>query len=246
MILELSGFELRRMFHSPATWLILAISQLVMALTFYNLLSAYLSQPALFEGRGLTEVVVSGYYQAIALLIVLLTPLLTMRLFSEEFRYGTIRLLLSSPVSLTRLVLGKYLAIVLFMGCLLLLASLVPASLAVGTELDYGHFAAGVTGIMLLICSLTAIGLFVSTLFRYPGVAAVTTFAVLFLFWTVHTAANGQGTYELFNYLSMSRHFNRFNQGVFSTEDFSYFIIITVLFISLGIWRLDRLRTQHW
>jgi ABC-2 type transport system permease protein len=124
----------------------------------------------------------------------------------------------------------------------------VPASLAVGTGLDYIHFAACLTGLVLLMAALTAIGLFVSTLFRYPVLAATVTFAVLVFLWTAHVAINTDiGVANLLlNYLSMYPHFVSFTQGVFSTTDFFYFVIVSITFVSLSIWRLDVIQNQHW
>jgi ABC-2 type transport system permease protein len=248
VILNIAAFELRRLFTSPLAWFVLAVIQFIVALIFYNLLSAYMMQQDMFQGRGLTEIVVAGYFQGSGLLFVMLTPFLTMRLISEEIRSGTIKLLLSSPVTSTQIILGKFLAIVLFLYFIITVISLLPASLAAGTELDYGQFISGLIGVMLLTSSLISIGLFISTLFRYTAICAISTFAVLFLLWTIHSAgyASSEKVFQVLNYLSMYKHFLGFTQGMVSSTDLLYFIIITTLFLVLGIWRIDSLRTHHW
>ena len=248
MIFNIATFEFRRLFFNPLAWIVLAITQLLVALVFYNLLSAYLTQPALFEGQGLTESVVSGFYQSVGVILVLIVPFLTMRLLSEELRSGTMRLLFSSPISVTQIILGKYLGIVLFLFCILILISLIPASLAIGTSLDFGHFIACLLGLVLLMGTLAAIGLFISSLCRYPAVAAISTFALLIMLWTAHAAGNNSSRllYGIFNYLSISRHYTPFTRGLFNTADLFYFVILCLTCLFLSIWRLDSMRTHHW
>lgn len=248
MILDIARFEFRRMFLSPLAWIVLALVQFVLALLFYMLLSQYLQEPALYAGRGLTEVVVAGFYQSSGFILLLITPFITMRLLSEELRSGTIKLLLSSPLSVTGLVLGKYLGCLLFMLCLLLLTSLMPASLMLGTRLDVGQFAAAILGAALLVSCFSAIGLFVSSLFRHPAVAAIATFALALILWTSHIAGMGNDNTvaSVFSYLSMLVHYNPFTLGIFNAVDFIYFLLLTVTFILLSIWRIDTLRTHHW
>ena len=115
MIFRIAAFELRRLFISPLAWLLLAAIQFLAAMFFYVLLSRYLDATQPHGAHGLTEVVAAGMLQITGLVIVLISPFLTMRLFSEERRSGTINLLFSSPVSVTELVLGKYLGVMAFL-----------------------------------------------------------------------------------------------------------------------------------
>ena len=110
--------ELRRLFKSPFAWIILATTQFLMAIFFYLLLSQYMGASSVTS--GLTDIVVSGMYQIYGVIMLLISPLLTMRLITEERRLGTIKLLVSSPITITELVLGKYFGIMIFY-CLILL-----------------------------------------------------------------------------------------------------------------------------
>ena len=233
---------------SPLAWFLLAVIQFILALIFYNLLSAYLMQPDMFQGSGLTEVVVAGYYQGSGLIFVMLTPFLTMRLISEEVRSGTIKLLLSSPVSSSQIIFGKYLATALFLLLVVTIISLLPVSLAAGTALDYGQLFSGLIGVLLLTSCLTAIGLFISSLFSHTVISAITTFAVLFLLWTIHSAGRtaSDTVFHVLNYLSMYTHFSGFTQGVLNSVDLFYFIILIITFLALSIWRIDTMRTLNW
>lgn len=248
IVFTIAGYELRRLFGSPQAWIVLAVIQFLSAMFFYILLSRYLEAPQAQGERGMTQMVAAGTLQIAGIILLMVTPFLTMRLFSDEQRSGTIQLLFSSPVSLTDLVLGKYLGIVLFLFLTLILIALMPLSLLPGTNLDLGLLAAGLLGLALLVLTFAAVGLFISTLTAQPGVAAILTFAVLFLLWIVHIAGStttGPAA-EVFAYLSLLQHFNTLLQGMVNSVDVVFFLIMSSLFILLSIWRLDAVRTHHW
>jgi gliding motility-associated transport system permease protein len=235
--------ELRRLFKSPLAWVILAVVQFLIAIFFYLLLSQYM-QPA-SAASGLTDVVVSGMYQISGVVMLLVSPLLTMRLITEERRLGTIKLLISSPISITELVLGKYVGITIFYCLMLFMISLMPASLMMGTQLDLGQIASGLIGVLLLMSAFASIGLFISSLTDSPAIAAISTFGVLFLLWIINIAGTNasEGMAEVFAYMSLLKHYTSLLTGVFNSTDVLFYIIASVFFIILSIWRLDAERT---
>ena len=245
-ILDIATCELRRLFVSPLAWLILALMQFLMAMFFFVILSQYLGSPAIFAEKGITEIVVAGTFQIAGILLLLIIPFLTMRTFSEEQRTGTIKLLLSSPVPVTHLVLGKYLGVMLLLLLLLGMMALMPLSLLFGTRLDMGQLAAIFMAMLLLMSALTAIGVFVSSLTKQPAIAAISTFGVVFVLWVIHIGGNtGGGRFaSVLSYLSMLRHYNHLLEGIFNTVDIFYYLILIFVFILLSIWRLDALRTH--
>ena len=111
-IILISGNELRRLFKSPLAWIIFSVVQFLVAIFFYMPLMTYLQPDSV--ASGLTNNVVSTMYGFAAYIILVISPLLTMRLFAEERQLGTIKLLFSSPISITELVLGKFFGIVIF------------------------------------------------------------------------------------------------------------------------------------
>ena len=244
---EIACVELRRMFQSPLAWIVLGTVQFLLGMFFFVLLANYLKLDSLAAERGLTEVVVSGTFQIAGIVLLLVSPFLTMRLFSEEQRSGTLQLLLSSPVPLTGLVLGKFMGVYAFQLIMLALLALMTLTLEFGTQLDPGVYAAGLLGLALLLAALSAIGMFVSTLTAQPAAAAVGGFAALFVLWVIHMAGRGGGerAVEIFNYLSLLRHFERLLAGFFSSADVAYYLLLTALFIALSIWRLDGLRVYR-
>jgi ABC-2 type transport system permease protein len=203
-------------------------------------------QPATATGAGLTEVVVSGMYQITGVIMLLVSPLLTMRLITEERRLGTIKLLFSSPISITELVLGKYFGMVAFYCLMLMMISLMPASLLLGTQLDLGQIASGLIGLFLLMSSFAAIGLFISSLTQQPATAAISTFGVLFLLWIINIASSNssESSAEILSYLSLLKHYTSLLNGIFNSADVLFYLFVSIFFILLSIWRLDGERTH--
>lgn len=246
-ILVIAAHELRRLFKSPLAWTILAVVEFLLALLFLVLLNQFMSPTPWLAGRGVTEIVVAGLLQASGIVILMATPFITMRIFSEERRSGTIKLLYSSPITITALVLGKYLGMLGFLTIQLLLIALMPLSLLLGTSLDLWQTASGLFGLFLLMSSFAAIGMFISSLTSQPAIAAVTTFGILFLLWIVNLAANTGGAISrtIFSWLSLLNHHNNFINGLFNSVDLFYYLIIIVMFTVLSIWRLDAERLHQ-
>jgi ABC-2 type transport system permease protein len=159
-----------------------------------------------------------------------------MRLISEERRNRTLSLLFSAPVSMTEIILGKYLGIMAFLGILLLLIALMPLSLLMVVSLDAGMVASALLGLALLLAAFVAVGLFISTLTQYPGVAAISTFGVLLLFWLLDWSGKED---TLLSYLSLLNHYEPFLRGVFDSANAAYYLLFVVAFLVLSVRRLD-------
>lgn len=238
--------ELYRLFLSPLAWVILALSQLILAYLFLTHIDYFIQiQPkisAIPGAPGVTELVAMPLLSNTATILLLLAPLITMRLIAEDRRNDSLPLLLSAPLSIHQIVLGKYLGTVSFFIILLLLISLMPLSLALGSDLDFGLLAAGLLGLALLVASFTAIGLFLSSLTKQPAIAAISTFTCLFLLWIIDWAGNTQiasESFALFGWLSSLRHFEPLLHGEVNTSDIAYYLIIIAAFLALTIRRLD-------
>ena len=242
-IILIATNELRRFFKSPLAWIILAIIQFLVAIFFYVPLVMYLQPTS--AASGLTDAVVATMYGFAAYIILIISPLLTMRLISEERQLGTIKLLFSSPISITEIVLGKFLGITIFYLLILLMITLMPLSLLFGAQLDLGQIASSLVGLFLLTTSIASIGLFLSSLTNSPTISAVSTFGVLLFLLIIKVGGTNSSsiTALIFSYLSIDSHFNNFLTGLFNSSDIFYYIILTTFFIVLCIWRLDAERT---
>lgn len=247
MAFTIAARELRSLFLSPLAWAILAVTLFILAYLFLSQIEAYLLlQPrlaALQGAPGVSDVVVAPLFADAAVVLLLVTPLVTMRTLSEERRNRTLSLLLSAPVSMTEIILGKYLGVMAFFLILLGLLALMPLSLLAGTDLDLGKLAAGLLGLMLVVGAFAAIGVFMSSLTEQPTVAAVTTFGLLLLLWILDWAgSSGLEDSGLLAYLSMLRHYEPMLRGLIDSSDALYYLLVATLFIGLSIRRLDATR----
>ncbi len=249
MIISIAAREFKSLFLSPMAWTILAILEFILAFLFLTQVEAFTTlQPKLagIEGApGLTDIIVPPLFGNAGIILLLVTPLLTMRLICEERRNKTLSLLLSAPVSNIDIILGKYLGILGLMLLIIALVALMPLSLLSGGDLDLGKLFANILGLLLLVAAFTAIGLFMSCIAGHPTVAAMATFGILLLLWILDWSVglNDQRS-ELFEYLSILRHFQNIQSGLLSTVDVSYFLLFMTTFIALSIHSLDNDRLQ--
>lgn len=250
-IFTVAARELRSLFLSPLAWSILAVVQFILGYLFLGQVDLYLRlQPRLaaVEGApGVTEVVVTPLFGNAAIILLLVVPLLTMRLVAEERRSQTLPLLFSAPLSMSQIVLGKYVGIMGFLFIVLLLMALMPLALLMGGTLDYGLVFSGLVGLALLLGSFAAAGLYMSSLTAQPTVAAVATFGLLLLLWILDWAGQlGEGQAGgVIAYLSILRHYEPLLEGIFKSSDIIYYLLFITIFLVLSIRRLDADRLQH-
>lgn len=251
MIFTLAQRELRSLFLSPLAWAILAIVQLILAYLFLSQLQEFLLiQPklaAIDNAPGVTELVIVPLYGSAAFIMMLVTPLLTMRLISEERRNKSLPLLMSAPVSMTEIILGKYLGMLSFAAIMIFMMTLMPLSLYLAGTLDSGLLFSIVLGISLLLAAFISLGLYMSSLTAQPTIAAMSTFGVLLMLWIIDWAGDKTeaAASSLLEYLSMLRHFEAFTKGIFNSSDFLYYVLFISLFLILSIRRLDGDRLQR-
>jgi ABC-2 type transport system permease protein len=242
MIFTLARHELRRLFLSPLAWTILAVVQVVLAFLFLANLEYFAQlQPrlaAMGSEHGVTEIVVAQLLGNAGVILLLVTPLVSMRLISDERRHRTLSLLYSAPLSMAEIVLGKYLGLLAFLGILLALIALMPLSLLAGGALDTGLFLSCLLGLALLLACFAAAGLFMSSLTQHQTVAAVGGFGILLLFWLLDWSGAGAESGTL-AYLSLQNHYEPFLRGVFDTRDVAYLLLFIITFLALTVRRLD-------
>lgn len=249
MIAVIARRELRSLFFSPLAWTVLAVVQLLLAYFFliylerYDLLRPNLARLA--NPPGVTEIVIAPLFDTMSVILLLVSPILTMRLLSEEYRNQTLPLLFSAPVSMTEIVLGKYLGILCFNLIIICMIGLMPLSLYIGANIDGGMLLLCLIGVTLLMSSFTAVGLYISSLTNQPSIAAMGTFGALLLLWIIDAAATtGSTEGNVLSYLSVLKHYQSFLRGVFNSTDWIYYLLFSVTFLVLTIRRLDAHRLQ--
>jgi len=247
MILTIARREFTTMFLSPLAWVILGIMQTILGYMFLAQLDNYFTlQPQLLNLKnapGVTDIVIASLFQLAAIILLMIMPLITMRTIAEEKRNKTLSLLISSPISMTEIVLGKFLGLFLFVVVLVSLLMLMPLSLYMGTELDAGKLFAIYLAMLLLLGSFAAIGLYLSSLTDNQTIAATSTFGALLMLWIIDWIGESIADSDsVVSYLSILHHHQNMLQGVFDSSDIAYYLILITAFLVLTIRQLDRER----
>lgn len=224
--------ELRAYFTSPIAYAVMAVFLVLTGFFFYSLLWWFNSQalqaaqnPYYAQQMNINQMVFGPLFSNMSVILLLMVPLLTMRLFAEEKKIGTEEMLWTSPVSVLQVVLGKFLASFLVLGAMLALSAL-PAVFA----FFYGNpellpILNGYLGLWLMGGAFLAIGLFFSSLTENQIVAAILTFGALLLFWILNWASGAASGFwkSIINYVSFFQHFDNATQGILDTTDVIYY-----------------------
>lgn len=246
MIFTIAAKEVKSLFGSPLAWATLAILQLILAWLFLGQVDAFLAvQPQLAQlanPPGATEIIAIPLFGGAAMVLLMATPLLSMRLIAEERRNRTLTLLLSAPVSITQIVLGKFLGLMAFLTLVIGLATVMALSLYAGGTPDPGLIFGNALGVWLLEASFATVGIYISSLTAHPAVAAIGSLGALMGSWIV--ALPAQEPDSALNYFSLLKHFESFNRGLIDTGDIAYFVLVSAAFLVLAIRRLDMDRLQ--
>ncbi len=232
--------ELRAYFASPIAYAVLALfSFLFGALVFYPTVRE-LSQMAIqmqMQGQplNLNDQVIRpllGFASTISLFVL---PLITMRLFAEEKRSGTMELLLTSPVRDVEIILGKWVGAMLLYISMLAMSALNIMFLYFWGKPDWKPVLVAYLGLILQGGCLLAIGAFISSLTKSQIVAGGATFFVCLILWLLSwfTAFQSSTLSQITNYLSIVTHFENFSKGVIDLKDVTFYV--TLIFFSLFI-----------
>jgi ABC-2 type transport system permease protein len=170
--------------------------------------------------------------------------MVTMRLFAEEQRSGTIELLLTSPVRDYEIIFGKWLAAMLLYGCMLAVSMLNLSLLFVLSEPDWRALAVGYLGLLLMGGTFFALGGFVSTLTKNQIVAGALTFGLFLMLWVLDwvNAYSTSTLGKVCQYLAVAPHFEQFSKGVIELKDAVYYISAIALGLFLSKRSLESLR----
>lgn len=243
MIRIIATREIRSLFFSPLAWIVLAIFQAILAWIFLARLDAFLGVQAklqyILNPPGVTEWIAAPLFSAAMMIFLMIVPLFTMRLVSEEARNQTLTLLISAPVSPARIVLGKFLGLMAFLFSAILLVLFMSLTLLAGGRVDFGLLLSNILGLFLAAGSFAALGLYISCLTKHPFLAGIGGIGALLGLWAVSFGTGKAG--NIFHLLSPAAHFDNFNQGLVETGDIAYFLLFIFLFLTLSVWRFESL-----
>lgn len=243
--------EMKSYFVSPVAYVVLTVFVFLSGLVFYLSLSEVYSYTMSMAQMGQTAqaIDVPGYvtqslFRTTTVILLFVIPMMTMALFSEEKKRGTIELLLTTPVGNYQALMGKFLASLTFLLILFAGSALTIFPLFIYSTPDWGPLLSGYLGLFLYGSSLLALGIFISTLTENQIVAVIVTFGASLLLWFVSGFAGSAAgaTKEVITYLSVINHLDDFIKGVIDTSHIIYYVTFTFLGLFLAYRSLESMR----
>ena len=221
-ILAVCTKELYTYFVSPIAYFVCIVFSAISGFLFYvDLIIAS-------TGDGSGAGVMQALFLQMATILLFLTPVLTMKLFAEERKSGTIELLLTSPITDEQVVLGKFFASWTLLVIMLALTLLFPFLTQRFGPLDSGVLLSGYLGLILISSCFLAFGLLISSMSKNQIVAALASFGFFLILWLIGALSSRAGPVGKFlSYLSFNEHYNDFSRGVIQLKDIIYYISFT-------------------
>ena len=248
--------EFKSFFYSPLAYVVIAIFTALTGVFFYLYLSSFVE--AIFRDGMMAQqyrrmpqrfnvniMMIRPYFWNIALITLFTLPLVTMRLFSEEKKQGTVELLYTTPLTSLQIILGKFFAGVALYGVLLIPTMIFQSILFIKGNPEFLPVLSGYIGLFLLGSAFISVGIFISTLTENQIIAAIGGFALSLFLWIVGWGVQfaGPSISGFLDYISIINHFEDFAQGIVDTAHLAYYI----LFICLGIYlSLKSIESVKW
>ena len=231
--------EMGSYFVSPIAYILLVMFGVIFGFFFWNALGYFVIEGIEMQMRGenipmnVNEQIIRPLLQNVGVVALFFVPLITMRLFAEEKRSGTIELLATSPIRDIEVILGKWLASVVLYACLLLCTAVDFGFLFLYGNPDWKPLAVGYLGLLLQAGLLLAIGTFISTTTKNQIIAGAVTFAICLLLWVLEWVSGYESSTwaTVLAYLSVITHFDSFARGVIDSKDLIFYL--TGIFLGL-------------
>ncbi len=232
--------EIKSYFTSPIAYVTITVFLVLVGFFFqsliwwFNMQSLQMARnPQALQQLNINQMVYAPLFHNISIILLLMIPLLTMRLFSEEKRSKTDELLYTSPLSVNQIILGKYFASLFVLLVMLALNGLLSLFTFLFGNPELAPVLTGYLGLFLMGAAFMAVGIFFSSLTDNQIVSAVLTFGALLLFWVLNWASfSTSGIWkDVLNYISFFQHFDGLTRGILDTTDIVYYLS----FIFLGL-----------
>ena len=256
----IAGRELNSLFVSPVAYAVLTLFAVLAGFFFLSgilqfqeyvvRLQAFQAMEQL-EQLNLNDHVIAPFLHVMSVVLLFLVPGITMGLFASEKANGTQELLLTSPITIWELVLGKFLAAASFIAILVLMLAIFPAILFTYGDPEIGKTAAGMLGLLLVGLVYVAIGAFASSLTQNQLIAFALSFVLLLVLWMIGFladlgAAGGAVTSDtigdVLRWLSTADHFESMVMGLVDTKDLAYFAVMAIVFLVLSKTAIESVR----
>jgi ABC-2 type transport system permease protein len=232
--------EIKTYFTSPIAYVVITVFLVLIGFFFYSLIWIFNSQSLqmaqnqyYYQQLNINQMVYSPLFHNMSIILLLMVPLLTMRLFSEEKKRQTDELLFTSPLSVNQIILGKYFASLFVLLVMLFLTGILSIFVFSYGNPELAPILSGYLGLFLVGAAFLAVGIFFSSLTENQIVSAILTFGALLLFWILNWASYSAGGMwkSVLNYLSFFQHFDDMTRGILDTTDVVYYLS----FIFLGL-----------
>ncbi|MCE5335760.1 MAG: ABC transporter permease subunit [Desulfobacteraceae bacterium] len=244
--------ELHAIFASPIFYVVAFIFLVISGIFYYVILSYFNSlsfelarNPALARQLNITEVAVRSFFLNLSFILIFIAPLLTMRLYAEERKSGTLELLFTYPITDAAAVAGKFAASVA--AFVVLLVGTLPGivAFAMAATPAWKPILSGYLGVFLMGCSFLSLGLFSSSLTQNQIIAAVIAFGITLVLWFIGEAKTITGSMAVggvLEYLSVTKHFEGLAKGVLDSRDVLFFCAFSIFFLFLTLRQMSSYR----
>jgi ABC-2 type transport system permease protein len=240
--------DYRTYFTSPIAYIMIAGFLMILGWMFFFSLVHFANQSVQFKqfggkGASLTDGVIRPFFGNMNVILLFISPFITMRLFAEEKKMQTIQLLMTSPLTLAEIIVGKFFSAYFLVKSMLAATLIYPVILFITGNPDPGVIFTSYVGTLLLASCYLATGVFFSAMTENQIVAGALTFAAALFFWLVNWASMSAGPVwsDFLDYLSLIQHFNNFAQGLISTSD----VIFYGSFVGLGLFFTHRVLDSY-
>jgi ABC-2 type transport system permease protein len=247
--------EMGHYFVSPVAYVIVAVFLIVAGFFFrlYTGLAIEQSMEMALQGMpsnmDVPGEVLSAFFGLLSTLILFLAPMLTMGVYAEERKRGTMELLMTSPITELEIVLGKFFASLTLFAIMLLPTAFYVSYMCFHSEPrpPWTLILAGYLGALLLGASLLAIGSFISSLTESQLIAVVLSFGAILILWVLDFAVRGSDSVagQVLQYISVIHHYDDFTHGVIDTSSLIYYVSVPILFIFLTVRSVDSIRWRR-
>jgi gliding motility-associated transport system permease protein len=258
-ILAVYRREMSSYFVSPIAYIVIGIFLLVSGFFFYNLLSHFMGEALRAQmqaqrmGRppemDVPGLVARNFFGVLSTVILFMIPMLTMGIYAEERKRGTMELLMTSPLTEFQIVMGKFFAALSLFAMMIVPTVIFQLLMAIYAEpgVSWRVIWSGYFGVLLLGGVLVAIGSFISSLTESQIIAGIATFAVFILLWVIDFGVRDAATTlgAILQYLSILRHFDDFSRGVIDTASVIFYVSMIGLSIFLTRRALDSMRWRR-
>ena len=238
-IRTIAGSEIARLFRRPLAWIVLTLVEGSMAIMFLLLIVQFINLDATQHSPGVTRAILIPYFHRAAMLLIIITPILTMGVISSDRREGQLSFMFSAPVPPFDIVVGKLLGVLALTGVLWILIGVIPLTLLWGAPIDLGVYLTNMVGLALFIGLHCCLGLMTSAMTRQPVIAGLLALVLSVSLWLAEWGDRLDLASSALATVSTLGRLRGFLLGFINSADVIYFLVLAVLFTLSATWLIE-------